>query len=83
MYSCDIAAGNLLRYSGYAITGSQVYPPAGVSGAIQANTISKCTFSYTAASATRSGLVTLQITLTDSSGESSTLIHEVHVDNAP
>jgi len=82
-YRCDTAAGYLLRYSGYNITATQASIPAGVTGAIQANTINSCLFSYTSSSATRSGLVSLQITLTDSSGESSTLIHQVHVDNAP
>lgn len=82
-YSCDTVAKTLLRYTGYAITTTQANPPSGATGQIQANNISSCVFSYTSASSTRSGLVSLQITLTDSSGESSTLIHQVHVDNAP
>jgi MSHA biogenesis protein MshO len=48
----------------------------------KANTLS-CSFSYDAGTATRGGLVTLEITLTDEAGESAQLIHQVHVDNAP
>jgi len=81
-YGCDTAAGNLLRYSGYSITASQVYPPSGVSGQIQANTVKSCVFSYTPGSASRSGLVTIKIILANSNGDTATLIHEVHVDNA-
>jgi MSHA biogenesis protein MshO len=76
-------SGNLLRYSAYAISANQSAPPIGATAKIQANSVSSCLFTYTSATATRSGLVNLQITLTDSAGESSTLIHEVHVDNAP
>lgn len=82
-YRCDTAAGTLLRYSGYAITAAQADPPAGISGQLLANNIAGCSFAYTSATATRSGLVTLEITLTDDAGESSRLIHQVHVDNAP
>jgi MSHA biogenesis protein MshO len=82
-YWCNTSAGTLLRYTGYSITSNQVNPPSGVTGDIQANTVSSCLFSYSSATANRSGLVTLQMTLTDSSGESTTLIHQVHVDNAP
>lgn len=82
-YRCDTAARTLMRYSGYGITAAQADPPAGVAGQLQANNIGSCAFAYTSAVASRSGLVTLRITLTDSAGESTTLIHQVHVDNAP
>ncbi len=81
-YRCDTAAGSLLRYSGYSITAAQADPPGGV-GQLQANNVSSCSFAYSAASATHSGLVTLEVTLTDSVGESSRLIRQIHVDNAP
>lgn len=82
-YRCDTVAHTLLRYSGYSITASQANPPTGVTGQLQANNISGCAFAYSSATATNSGLVTLQITLTDSAGESTRLVHQVHVDNAP
>jgi len=81
-YRCDIVAATLLRYSGYSITAAQANPPAGP-GQLQVNSISSCAFAYSSATSTHSGLVTLQITLTDSAGESTRLIHQVHVDNAP
>ncbi len=48
----------------------------------KATTLS-CAFSYTAGTATRDGLVTLEITLTDQAGESASLLYQVHVDNIP
>lgn len=82
-YRCNLSSGELLRYDGYGITAAQADPPAGVAGQLQVNHLSACAFAYTSATATRSGLVTLQIGLTDSTGESTRLIHQVHVDNAP
>jgi MSHA biogenesis protein MshO len=86
-YRCDPIAGTLLRYTGYGITAVHANPPTGVTGQLLVNNLAKnnlaCSFAYSSATATHSGLVTLQITLSDSAGESSTLIHQVHVDNAP
>ncbi len=42
-----------------------------------------CLFSYADGTATRAGLVTLEVTLTDDAGESAKLIHQIHVDNMP
>jgi MSHA biogenesis protein MshO len=80
-YSCS--GDSMLRYFGYPIAAMQANPPVGGTAQIQANSVSSCAFAYTAGAATRSGLVTLQITLVDSNAESLTLIHQVHVDNAP
>lgn len=80
-YRCS--GGSLLRYSGYNISASQPDPPSGISGQLLANKVGACAFSYSTSAASRSGLVTLQLTLTDESGESSRLIHQIHVDNAP
>ncbi|QPK65002.1 type II secretion system protein [Methylomonas sp. LL1] len=82
-YRCDLPNKQLLRYSGYAISAAQANPPAGAAGQLQVNHVGACSFAYASATANRSGLVTLQITLTDSAGESIRLIHQVHVDNAP
>jgi MSHA biogenesis protein MshO len=82
-YACDTSTGQLLRYSGYTITASQANPPSGVTGQIQVNHVSDCQFAYTSATANRAGLLTLQITLTDSHGESAHLHHQIHVDNVP
>ncbi len=80
-YSC--VSGELRRYDNYSITG--VAPNlASLSYKLQAKTDSiSCSFNYDAGSATRAGLVSLEITLTDDAGESAKLIHQVHVDNMP
>jgi MSHA biogenesis protein MshO len=82
-YRCEAGSGSLLRYSGYSITAAQANPPSGVTGQVLANKVGGCAFSYSSSPATRSGLVTLQLTLTDEVGESTRLIHQIHVDNAP
>lgn len=82
-YTC--IGGELRRYdnridAGYTIGGST----SGLIYKLQAKTdVISCTFSYDEGSATRAGLVTLEITLTDDVGESAKLIHQVHVDNMP
>lgn len=80
-YSC--AGGELRRYDNYAI--SSAAPGLGsLSYNLQAKTDTlNCTFSYNAGTATRGGLVTLEITLTDEAGESARLVHQIHVDNMP
>lgn len=82
-YRCDLSSGQLLRYDSYSITATQANPPSDANGQLQVNQVSACAFSYASATANRSGMVTLQITLTDSAGESNRLIQQVHVDNAP
>lgn len=85
-YNCD--SGELRRYdntidAAYSISSSAPIL-ASLSYKLQAkaNTLT-CAFSYNAGTATRAGLVTLEITLTDEAGESAKLIHQVHVDNLP
>ncbi|HVY65681.1 MAG TPA: type II secretion system protein [Gammaproteobacteria bacterium] len=88
-YLCDPVAGTLLRYSGYTISPSQANRDsagellaAGATQSLMANQIGGCVFTYTAGTAERAGLVTLQITIS-SQGESVSLLQQVHVDNAP
>jgi len=78
-YACS--GGNLLRYDGYAPAPAQPTPPAGTP-AVMATRVSACGFSYAPGTSERAGLVTLQLTLSDS-GETVTLLHQVHVENAP
>jgi MSHA biogenesis protein MshO len=80
-YRCD--ANRLMRYSGYAISSTAADPPSGVTGQLLVNQVSDCQFVYTEGTSTNSGLLTLQLTLTDDAGESAQLLHQVHVDNAP
>ena len=81
-YRCDTVNKELLRYDGYPIAATQPNPPS-VTGKLQANYVAGCAFSYAAGSASRSGLVTLELILTDDAGESARLIHQIHVDNSP
>lgn len=82
-YACD--GGTLTRYWGYGITSGQPTPPsgAGLQTALLATGVANCAFSYTNLASVRSGLVGLGLTLQDSSGESVSLFHQVHVDNTP
>ncbi len=82
-YRCDTAAGTLLRYAGYSISNTQADPPNEVIGQLQADHVSSCNFDYSSATASHSGLVTLELTLTDNAGESTRLIRQIHIDNAP
>lgn len=76
--------GTLTRYAGYPISYAQpALPtdfPAGI-GASLANNVN-CTFTYIAGVTERSGLVSMQLSITQG-GETVTLYHQVHVSNVP
>jgi len=82
-YVCDSSAGTLTRHAGYTPTNTG-FPTdvSALAGAIVSRHVSACGFSYQPGAGQRSGLVTLQLTLTDQ-GESIHLLDEVHVVNAP
>ncbi len=82
-YRCDLSAGvaTLTRYSGYAIAAGQPDPPAS-GGALLAQNVSDCLFTYTAGITERSGLVSMRLSLTQSN-ETVTLYHEAHINNVP
>jgi MSHA biogenesis protein MshO len=87
-YVCD--NGDLLRYYDYAITSDHttidsraeldLLTP--VSSALMTQLVTSCTFQYQAGSSARAGLVTVELTLSEA-GESVTLLHQIHVINAP
>ncbi len=77
-YVCS--AGQLLRYSAYAIQPAIASPPAGSTSALVSPQISACQFSYQSGTATRSGVITLQLTLTGN-GENVNLLEQVYVPN--
>ena len=52
-------------------------------GTILATNVASCNFVYNGSDLQRNALVQLSITFTDSSGESVSLYHEVHVNNTP
>jgi len=80
-YVCDLSANTLTRYAGYAISTTQPSSPGG-SSALLARNVSACSFSYQPGSYQRAGLVTLHLQITED-GETVTLLHQVHVENAP
>jgi MSHA biogenesis protein MshO len=82
-YRCDLKRGQLLRYSGYPINATLQSPPEKTTGNPLSNQVSQCRFSYAEASATRSGLVSLSLTLGKDSDEGIQLVQQIHVDNVP
>jgi MSHA biogenesis protein MshO len=86
-YLCDTSAGTLTRYTGYAIqstepTSAATLTGAGATSALVASNVSACSFTYSAGTAQRNALATLEIQITQSS-ESVQLLNEVQVVNAP
>lgn len=80
-YTCP-GNGQLQRLSGYGIRQHISEAIAGGSTALLANRVTGCTFTYQSGAFERWGVVGLTLTLTIA-GESVTLYHEVHIDNAP
>ncbi|MDX2477233.1 MAG: prepilin-type N-terminal cleavage/methylation domain-containing protein [Gammaproteobacteria bacterium] len=78
-YACE--GGVLNRYAGYALSAIQAAPPAG-SAALVTRSVGGCQFSYDPGASQRAGLVTLELSLSEA-GETITLLHQVHVVNAP
>lgn len=78
-YACE--SGSLNRYDGYAIAATQPTPPVGGGDLVTGN-VSGCSFSYDPGASQRAGLVTLELSLSEE-GETITLLHQVHVVNAP
>jgi MSHA biogenesis protein MshO len=81
-YVCDLGAGTLRRYAGYAITPVQAIPPAGGTSALLAENVSACSFTYQSGVTQRSGLVAIALAVTQDN-ETVSLHHEVHVSNVP
>jgi MSHA biogenesis protein MshO len=80
-YVYNSAAGTLSRYSGYAISATQSSSP-DVPSALVARNVSACNFIYQPGTYQRAGLVTLRLQFTEDD-ETVTLLHQVHVENAP
>jgi len=80
-YACS--AGQLLRYSGYAINAVQQPTPA-VTAAVLATNVdcAQTFFVYTPGTYETWGVVGMTLTLSRN-GETITLYHEAHIDNAP
>lgn len=86
-YRCDLAARTLTRFSGYAPTAAQPIDPAAspllaASRALLASSVSSCAFRYDPGTATRAGLVSLSLGLSQGA-EQVSLLEQVHVENVP
>lgn len=79
-YLCNPAAGTLRRRDNYLITDAQ--PTNLAQGVLMSDRVAACAFTYAPGTATRGALLTLSLTLADG-GEQITLLHQVHVFNAP
>jgi MSHA biogenesis protein MshO len=88
-YICDTAAETLTRFAGYAITadhGDRDSPGellgAGATATIVADSVSSCGIQYSPGTSQRAGLVSLALQVANS-GETVSLLHQVHVNNVP
>ena len=81
-YICNPGAGTLTRYWGYTIVDPQPNPPTGGNNALLATNVSNCTFTYTQGVTERSGLVSIQLAITQDN-ETVSLYHAVQVSNVP
>jgi len=75
--------GELTRHSGYPFNTTQFNPGTATGDLVASHIVLAASkFDYDAGTASRSGLVNVQLAL-ENSGERITLLHQVHVDNAP
>lgn len=78
------AAGEVRRYWGYAQTAVQPVSFSSVPNALLAQDVSACSFAYEPnAPATRSGVVSIRLTLTHTGADSVRLVQQIHVSNVP
>lgn len=88
-YLCDTSTGTLARYSGYAITTDQgdrnsdaELLGAGAASTLITDHVTACNMAYAPGTAQRAGLVSIVLAVSDS-GETVSLLHQIHVDNVP
>lgn len=85
--SFTCTAGNINRQADYAITPAQVLTPAGGTGALLANQVSSCIFTYNPGVSSRNGILTVAITMsfTGSAGSLNNirLVEQIQVPNVP
>ncbi len=81
-YICNPASNQIVRYSNYAFSAAQPTPPVGGTSGVVISQLSGCDMTYNPGTSQRGGILTVEITITDS-GESINLLHQVHVVNVP
>ena len=83
-YTCT--GGVLTRFAGCSLATPSVCAGTGavLAGSVTAEPKATCIIDYASAATGRNGLLLVRLTLTDTpSGESATLVQQIHVDNAP
>ncbi|MEX2239727.1 MAG: type II secretion system protein [Burkholderiales bacterium] len=85
-YECDLAAGRILRHSGYALSAAQPTVFGGTPALVAEHVIA-CEFEYAPSVSAQLGLLTLRLRLQrqlfGGTTETVSLYHAVHVNNAP
>lgn len=86
-YVCDVANKRLLRYGNYAISTAQPTTFGATPARVLASDVSACTIEYTDGLLQRTGIVTVNITLSKTNSAQGTanarLVHIINVVNAP
>lgn len=79
-YLCNPGNGELRRNANYPISAAQ--PTNTAQGVLLSDRVTACNFAFNPGSATRGGLLSMSLTLADGD-ERITVLHQVHVFNAP
>lgn len=78
-FVCDGGSGAITRFHNYGINDA----PGSGDANMLIDRVTACNISYEAGTATRAGLVTIELTITGDGGQSITLLQQAHVDNQP
>jgi len=81
-YICNPATGRIFRHSNYGFSALQSAAPGGTVATVTTQLIG-CNMAYTAGTAQRGGILSIEITIGAAGGESVSLLHQVHVENVP
>lgn len=86
-FVCDLGLGTLSRYADYGIAAAMSVPPAGTAQPLAVQ-VTGCVFRYTPGTATRAGLVSIELSVTGTNAtnggaETVTLLEQVAVSNSP
>lgn len=87
-YVCNPSARTITRYDSYLYQTTQLGTDAsllalGPEWGRVVTQVDSCSINYDAGTASRGGIVSISITLNDNTGESISLLHQVHVVNVP
>jgi len=81
-YICNPATGRLRRHDSYGFNLVQPTAPGGNSVSVVAQLLG-CNMTYVIGTSQRGGILSIEISVGDGSGESVNLLHQVHVENVP